>query len=150
MNDEIDPDIEGDSDEAAAPLICDVKILLDGLIACNIMKSSNRAIRRGVRCTAHTLPLAVDDALKQTALRECIVKAQSAYHILRNPSTVVVIRKDLEPLVQSILPTQVITSIIRFINRCLSTYFNCPFRCMELCGVCKSFVRLGHHGDRFL
>ena len=56
LNDEIDPDIEGDNDEAAAPLICDVEILLNSLAASNIMKSSNRAIRRDVRCAAYTLP----------------------------------------------------------------------------------------------
>ena len=44
-----------------------MNILLDSLAACSIIESSNHAILRGVRCAAHTLQLAVDNALKQTA-----------------------------------------------------------------------------------
>ena len=71
MDDEIDSDIDDDDDddddEAAAFLICKVKILLGSLAACNIIESSNYAIIKEVLYATHTLQLAVDDALKQTA-----------------------------------------------------------------------------------
>ena len=49
-------------------------VLVDSLAACNIIELSNLANFRGVRCAAHTLQLAVDDALKQTALKKALGK----------------------------------------------------------------------------
>ena len=48
---------------------------------------------RGLRCAAHTLQLAVDDALKQSSLKSDIAKARHVCKILRNPSIMVILKK---------------------------------------------------------
>ena len=100
LDQEIASDIDWDNDEAAAPLICNVEILLfDSLTTLNNIESSNRAICSAVRCAAHSLRLAVDDALKQTTLRGSIEKARKVCKISKNPSTMVILRKGWGPLV---------------------------------------------------
>ena len=56
---------------------------------------------RGLRCAAHTLQLAVDDALKQSSLKSFntnslnsdIAKTRHVCKILRNPSIMVILKK---------------------------------------------------------
>ena len=84
-DDDSDDDSNNNADIDADSMLFKVEIVLDSLLD----SGSTGGILRGVRCGAHTLQLAVDDALKETSCKEDIGKAWSAGKRSRTPSIIV-------------------------------------------------------------
>ena len=97
-NSDVENDVYSDEDsecEATDSSAFNIEILLESLAGFDFVESTSRPMLRGLRCAAHTLQLAVDDALslKQSSLKSDIAKARHVCKILRNPSIVVILKK---------------------------------------------------------
>ena len=86
-----------ESDDDSAPFILNVEVLLETLASGDFVEAPSRSILRGIRCAAHTLQLAVDDALKQSTLKDVIAKARTVCKVLRSPSIMVILKKLKRP-----------------------------------------------------
>ena len=76
-NSDVENDVYSDEDsecEATDSSALNIEILLESLAAFDFVESTSRPILRGLRCAAHTLQLAVDNALKQSCLKRDIAK----------------------------------------------------------------------------
>ena len=95
-NSDVENDVYSDEDsecEATDSSAFNIKILLESLASFDFVEFTSRPMLRGLRCAAHTLQLAVDDALKQSSLKSDIAKARHVCKILRNPSIIVILKK---------------------------------------------------------
>ena len=95
-NSDVENDVCSDEDserEATDSSAFNIEILLESLAAFDFVESTSRPMFRGLRCAAHTLQLAVDDALKQSSLKSDIGKARHVCKILRNLSIMVILKK---------------------------------------------------------
>ena len=87
-NSNVENDVYSNEDsecEATDSSAFNIEILLESLAAFDFVESTSHPILQGLRCAAHTLQLAVDDALKQSSLKSDIAKARHVCKILRNP-----------------------------------------------------------------
>ena len=95
-NIDVENDVYSDEDsecKATDSSTFNIEILLESLAAFHFVESSSRPILRGLRCAAHTQQLVVDDALKQSSLKNDIANARQVCKILRNPSIMVILKK---------------------------------------------------------
>ena len=81
-----------DYDPTFLPML-NVEVLIGDLTSFPLNESSHNPILHIVRCAAHTLQLAVDDALKNSSFKEIVSKARKICKILRNPSILVILKK---------------------------------------------------------
>ena len=88
-DDDSDDESNNNAEFKADSILFNVEIVLDSLLD----SGSTCGILRGVRCAAHTLQLAVADALKETSCKEGIDKARSVCKRLRTPSIMTILKR---------------------------------------------------------
>ena len=86
-------ELSSDEDDSGTVNCINVEVFHGNLSSLHTSTAQAGNMWNGVRCAAHTLQLAVEDALKKSSLRDVIDPARCIWKKLRNPSAFVLLKK---------------------------------------------------------
>ena len=86
-------ELSSDEDDSGTVNCINVEVFLGNLSSSHASTAQAGNMWKGFRCAAHTLQLAVEDALKKSSLRDVIDSARCICKKLRNPSVFVLLKK---------------------------------------------------------